>query len=147
METGKMFVWKGHDEEKMQKRVVQLCTLTKILSEIRFLSVNWAIPEKKWGLRTCYFEKKLPKFLGFLFHPWKFWTKHSYSTLKSPPKLYDTYWEWSPILFDFFYCPWKFYLFLVFPQKSTHCISSIFLENTSPGIANLMTSLEQTNYW
>ena len=30
METGKKFEWKGHDKEKMQKRVVQLSTLTKI---------------------------------------------------------------------------------------------------------------------
>ena len=62
METGKKFVWKGHDKEKMQKRVVQLCTLTKISSEIGFLSVNWAIPEKRWELSiynwnflVCYF--------------------------------------------------------------------------------------------
>ena len=52
METGKKFVWKGHGKEKMQKRVVQLCTLTKISSEIGFLSVNWAIPEKRWELST-----------------------------------------------------------------------------------------------
>ena len=58
METGKKFVWKGHDKEKMQKRVVQLCTLTKISSEIGFLSVNWAIPEKRWELSTYFFEKK-----------------------------------------------------------------------------------------
>ena len=42
METAKKFVWKGHGKEKMQKRVVQLCTLTKISSEIGVLSVNWA---------------------------------------------------------------------------------------------------------
>ena len=46
METGKKFVRKGHDEKKVQKRVVQLCTLTKISSEIGFFSVNWAILEK-----------------------------------------------------------------------------------------------------
>ena len=33
------------------------------------------------------------EFLGLLFHPWKCWTKRSYSSLKNPAKLYDTYWE------------------------------------------------------
>ena len=56
------------------KRVVQLCTLTKIASKIGFLSLNWAIPEKRWELSTYFFEKKAQlKFLGLLFHPWKFW--------------------------------------------------------------------------
>ena len=52
METGKKFVWKGHDKKKMQKRMFQLCTLTKISSEIDFLFLNWAIPEKRWELST-----------------------------------------------------------------------------------------------
>ena len=56
----------------MQKRVVQLCTLTKISSEIGFLSVNWAIPEKRWELSTYFFEKK---------NNWKSWKKQSYSSL------------------------------------------------------------------
>ena len=56
----------------MQKRVAQLCTLTKISSEIGFLSVNWAIPEKRWELSTYFFEKK---------NNWKFWKKQSYSLL------------------------------------------------------------------
>ena len=114
METGKKFVWKGHDKEKMQKRVVQLCTLTKISSEIGFLSVNWAIPEKRWELST-YIQLE---FLGLLFHPWKFWTKQSYSSLKNPAKLYDTYWEWSQILCDFFFiAPENFSYFLFSPRK------------------------------
>ena len=76
METGKKFVWKGHDEEKMQKRVVQLCTLTEISSEIGFLFENWAIPEKGegWG-HTFLLKKQQLEFLRLLFHPWKFWTK------------------------------------------------------------------------
>ena len=114
MEIGKKFVWKGHDKEKMQKRVVQLCTLTKISSEIGFLSVNWAIPEKRWELST-YIQLE---FLGLLFHPWKFWTKQSYSSLKNPAKLYDTYWEWSQILCDFFFiAPENFSYFLFSPRK------------------------------
>ena len=114
METGKKFLWKGHDKEKMQKRVVQLCTLTKISSEIGFLSVNWAIPEKRWELST-YIQLE---FLGLLFHPWKFWTKQSYSSLKNPAKLYDTYWEWSQILCDFFFiAPENFSYFLFSPRK------------------------------
>ena len=118
METGKKFLWKGHDKEKMQKRVVQLCTLTKISSEIGFLSVNWAIPEKRWEFSTYGLEKKQLKFLGLLFHPWKFWTKQSYLSLKSPAKLYDTYWEWSQILCDFFFiAPENFSYFLFSPRK------------------------------
>ena len=114
METGKMFVWKGHDKEKMQKRVVQLCTLTKISSEIGFLSVNWAIPEKRWELST-YIQLE---FLGLLFHPWKFWTKQSYSSLKNPAKLYGTYWEWSQILFYFlFFAPENCSYFLFSPRN------------------------------
>ena len=89
METGKKFVRKGHGKEKMQKRFVQLCALTEISSEIGFLSVNWANPEKRWELGT-YIQLE---FLGLLFHPWKFWTKKSYSSLKNPAKLYGTYWE------------------------------------------------------
>ena len=61
----------------------------KISSEIAFLSVNCAIPEKRWELST-YIQLE---FLGLLFHPWKFWTKQSYSFLKNPAKLYGTYWE------------------------------------------------------
>ena len=57
METGKTFVRKGHEKEKMQKRGVQLCTLTKISSEIGFWSVNWAIPEKRWEWSTYFLEK------------------------------------------------------------------------------------------
>ena len=42
--------------------------------------------------KICFGKKQL-EFLGLLFHPWKFWTKQSYSSLKNPAKLYDTYWE------------------------------------------------------
>ena len=103
METGKKFLWKGHDKEKMQKRVVQLCTLTKIWSEIGLLSVNWATPRKKMGVEHIRFGKKQLEFLGLLFHPWKFWAKQSYLSRKNPAKLYETYWEWSQILCDFFF--------------------------------------------
>ena len=118
METGKKFVWKGHDKEKMQKRVVQLCTLTKISSEIGFLSVNWAIPEKRWELST-YIQLE---FLGLLFHPWKFWTKQSYSSLKNPAKLYDTYWEWSQILCDFFFIASENFSYFLFSPRKFHIL-------------------------
>ena len=39
------------------KKGVQLCTLTKISSEIGFWSVNWTIPGKRWELSTYFFEK------------------------------------------------------------------------------------------
>ena len=122
METGKKFVWKGHGKEKMQKRVVQLCLLTKISSEIGFLSVNWAIPEKRWEFST-YIQLE---FLGLLFHPWKFWTKQSYSSLKNPAKLYGTYWEWSQNSFLFLYfLPLKIVISCLAPGISTLYLSNI----------------------
>ena len=44
-------------KSRCKKRVVQLCTLKTFSSEIGFLSLNWAIPEKRWQLRTYLFEK------------------------------------------------------------------------------------------
>ena len=144
METGKKFVWKGRDKEKMQKRVVQLCTLTKISSEISFLSVNWAIPEKRWELST-YIQLE---FLGLLFHPWKFWTKQSYSSLKNHAKLCDTYWEWNQILCVFFFIAPENFSYLLFSPRKFHIVFLQYsFKNPSPGIANFVTSLDQTNYW
>ena len=63
-------------------------------------------------------KKKTLKFLGLLFHPWTFWTKQSYSSLKNPAKLYDTYWGWNQILCDFFFiAPENFSYFLFSPRK------------------------------
>ena len=59
-------------------------SLTKISSEIGFLSVDWAIPEKRWELTTYFFEKKQLEFSSLLFHPWKLRTKQSYSFLTNP---------------------------------------------------------------
>ena len=115
METGEKFVWKGHDKEKMQKRVVQLCTLTKILSKIGLFQEK----DASWA-HIYVFEKKQQKFLGLLFHPWKFWSKQSYSFLKNPAKLYDTYWEWSQNLCDFFFiAPEDCCYFVITPGNST----------------------------
>ena len=122
MEIGKKFVWKGHDKEKMQKRVVQLCTLTKISSEIDFLSVNWAIPEKKMGVEHIFFWEKQLKFLGLLFHPWKFWTKQNYSSKKNPAKLYDTYWQRSQILCDFFFIAPDYFSYFLFSPRKFHIV-------------------------
>ena len=46
--------------------MAQLSALTKILSEIGFLSAIWAFPEKRWGLRTYFFEKTtgISRFIG-----------------------------------------------------------------------------------
>ena len=55
---GKKFYEKVMTKRRCKKRVVQLCTLTKISSEIGFLSVNWAIPEKRWELSSYFFEKE-----------------------------------------------------------------------------------------
>ena len=60
MQTGKKNLWKGHGKEKLQKRVVQLCTLTKVSSETGLLSVNWSIPEKKNGSWAHTFLEKNP---------------------------------------------------------------------------------------
>ena len=53
-----------------------------------FLVCKLGYSRKKMGVEHIQLE-----FLGLLFHPWKFWTKQSYLSLKYPPKLYDTYWE------------------------------------------------------
>ena len=45
--------WQREDAKKGG----QLCTPTKMSSEMGFLSVNWATPEKRWGLRTYFFKK------------------------------------------------------------------------------------------
>ena len=53
-----------------------------------FLVWNLGYPRKTMGVEHIQLE-----FLGLLFHPWKFWTKQNYSSLKYPAKLCDTYWE------------------------------------------------------
>ena len=75
---------------------------------------------KKMVVKHILFWKKQVEFLGLLFHPWKFWTKQSYSSLKNPAKLYNTYWEWSQILCDFFFiAPEDSSYFLFSPGNST----------------------------
>ena len=82
-----------------------------------FLVCKLGYSRKKMGVQHIRFGKKQLKFLGLLFHPWKFWTK-SYLSLKSPAKLYDTYWEWSQILCEFFFiAPENFSYFLFSPRK------------------------------
>ena len=122
MKTGKIFAWKGHDKEKMQKRVIQLWTLTKIWSEIGLLSASWDIPEKRWELSTYIFEKKQLEFVGLLFHPWKLWTRQSYSSIKNPAKLYDTYWDWSQILCDFFFIALENFSYFLFSPRKFHIV-------------------------
>ena len=93
------------------------------------------------------FLKKTLEFLVLLFHPCKFWTKQNFIP-GNPAELYDTSWEWNQILCDFlFIAPENFSYFLFNPQAFPQVISSIFLENPHPGIANFMTSLQQANYW
>ena len=125
MEAGKKFVWKVHDKEKMQRKMVQLwCTLTKVSSNwFLFLSVNWTIPEKRWSLSTYFFEKKKQReLLGLLIHPWKFWLKQSYSSLKILAKLYDTYWQWSQILCDFFFIACENFSYFLFSPRKFHIV-------------------------
>ena len=57
METGKKFVGKGHDKKKMQKRVVQLCTLTKISSECysRKKMAHTFLKKSNWNFQVCCF--------------------------------------------------------------------------------------------
>ena len=68
-----------------------------------FLICKLGYSRKKMGVEHIRFWKKQLKFLGLLFHPRKFWTKQSYSSLKNAVKLYDTYWEWNQIYCDFFF--------------------------------------------
>ena len=119
MEIGKMFVWKGHDKEKIQKRVVQLWTLTKISW---FLVCKLGYSRKKMGREHILsWEKKL-KFLGLLFYPWKFWTKQNYSSQKNHAKLYDTYWEWSQIPCDFFFIDPENFSYILFSPRKFHIL-------------------------
>ena len=84
-----------------------------------FLICKLGYSRKKMGVEHILFwKKKQPEFLGLLFHPWKVWTKQSYSSLENLAKLYDTYWEWSQILCDFFFiAPENFSYFLFSPRK------------------------------
>ena len=112
---------------------------TKISSEIGFLFANWAIPEKRWGLRTYFFEitTGISRFVTLSLesldeaklHPWK-----------SCKIVWHILGMKLNYLWFFLNCPWKFYLFLIEPQETPYAISSIFLENPSPGKANFMTS-------
>ena len=83
-----------------------------------FLICKLGYSRKKMEVEHILFWEKQLKFLGLLFHPWKFWTKQNYSFQKNPAKLYDTYWEWSQILCDFFFItPENFSYFLFNPRK------------------------------
>ena len=83
-----------------------------------FLVCKLDYSRKKVRVEHIRFWKEQLEFLGLLFHPWIFWTKQSYSSLKNPAKLYDTYWEWSQILCDFFFiAPENFSYFLFSPRK------------------------------
>ena len=60
-------------EKVMTKRICKKgwSSSATILLDIGLLSVNWAIPEKRWWLRTYFFKKPM-EFLGLLFHsPWE----------------------------------------------------------------------------
>ena len=112
METGEKFVWKGHDKEKMQKRVVQLCTLTKISSKIGFLSVNWALPGKRWELSIYIrFWKKTTEISRFVISPLEILVKTKLFILKKSCKIIWHILGMNPkSLWFFLYCPWRLLL-------------------------------------
>ena len=119
METGEKFVWKGHDKEKMQKRVVQLCTLRKTLSKIGFLSGNWALPGKRWELSTYIrFWKKTTEISRFVISPLEILVKTKLFILKKSCK---TIWHILGMkpksLWFFLYCPWRLLLLRDNPGK------------------------------
>ena len=113
-------VWKGHGKEKMQKRVVQLCLLTKISSEIGFLSVNWAIPEKRWELSTYSWNSR------FVISPMEILDK---TKLFIPKKSCKIIWHllgMKPNSFLFFYfLPLKIVISCLAPGISTLYLSNI----------------------
>ena len=118
METGKKILWKGHDEEEMQKKGGPALHTNKNFIRNWFLVCKLGYSRKKMGVEHIRFGKKQLEFLGLLFHPWKFWAKQSYLSLKNPAKLYDTYWEWSQILFYFlFFAPENCSYFLFSPRN------------------------------
>ena len=89
---------------------------------------NWLLvckldySRKKIGVEHILFWGKQLKFLGLLFHPWKFWTKQNYSSQKNPAKLYDTYWEWSQILSDFFFIALENFSYFLFSSRKFHIV-------------------------
>ena len=113
-----------------------------------FLVYNLGYSRKKMGFEHIRFWKNQLEFLVLLFHPWKFWTKQSYSSLKNNAKLCDTYWEWNQILCVFFFIASENFSYLLFSPRKFHIVFLQYsFKNPSPGIANFVTSLDQTNYW
>ena len=116
-------IWYGNWEKVCMKRSWQREDAKKSAPALHtdknfrnwFLVCKLSYPRKKVRVKHIRFWEKQLEFLGLLFHPWKFWTKQNYSSLKNPAKLYDTYWEWSQILYVFFFInPENFsYIFLV----------------------------------
>ena len=119
--------WYGHWEKVCMKRSWQREDAKKggpALHTDKNVIRNWFLvckldhSRKKMGVEHILFWKRQLKYLGFLFQPWKFWTYQSYSSLKNPAKSYDTYWEWSQILCNFFFiAPENFSYFLFSPRK------------------------------
>ena len=149
-------VWYGDWEKVCMKRSWQREDAKKggpaLHSDKNFIR-NWFLicklgySRKKMEVEHILFWEKQLKFLGLLFHP----GNSGQNKTIHPKKILQNY--MAPIeneakfLMIFSLLPLKFFLFLVLPQEVLHCISSISLENPSPGIANFVTSLEQTNYW
>ena len=131
----------------MEKRVVQLSTMTKISSEIGFMSVNWAIPEKRWGLKTQLFEKDHWNFQVCCFTlgnsgQYKATSLEILQNYMTPLGQNET-----KFFVIFSLLPLKILVVsCVTPRNSTFYFFKIFLENPSPGIGNFMTSPKQTNY-
>ena len=92
--------------------------------------------QKGW---SSTFLKKLVEFLGLLFFPWKLWTRQSFIP-GNPAKLYDNSWEWNQVICDFFFIVLENASYLLFNPRTFYFFNI-------PGIANFVTSVEETNYW
>ena len=88
-----------------------------------FLVCTLGYPREKMRIEHIRFWEIQLEFVGLLFHTWKFWTKQSYSSLEDPAKLYDTYWEWSKVLCNFFFiAPENFGYIFLFSARKFHIV-------------------------
>ena len=86
-----------------------------------------------------HFFEKTSWISRFVIFPLEIWTRQSFIP-GNPEKLYGTSWEWNQVTCDFFFIVLENVSYLSFNPR-------IFYFFNIPGIANYVTSVEETNYW
>ena len=77
----KVCMKRSWQREDAKKGGPALCTDKNFIRNW-FLVFKLGYSRKKMGVEHILFWEKQLKFLGLLFHPWKFWTKQNYSSQK-----------------------------------------------------------------